>query len=123
MYLDVVFFGQGLPGRFHELQGADFRQCDLLIVAGTTLTVFPFAGLVNDVSQTTPRLLFNKDSVGVFRANNPATSSSKEIDLSQDADPLVNYRDVQHLGECDLGARTFCALLGWEGELNALMGK
>ena len=46
---DVVFFGMSLPRRFHETRTADFRSCDPLIVAGTTLVVYPFAGLVGEV--------------------------------------------------------------------------
>lgn len=114
-YSDVVFFGQSLPARFYELQGEDFRQCDLLIIAGTTLSVFPFAGLVNDVSLTTPRLLFNKESVGIFRQYNLVQESSV-------ADPLaVNYRDVQCIGDCDAGIVQLCEMLGWHSELQALL--
>lgn len=54
---DIVFFGEGLPARFTDLQDEDFKQCDLLIVAGTSLSVYPFAGLVNKVPPTTPRLV------------------------------------------------------------------
>ena len=35
---DIVFFGEDLPQRFYELED-DLRQCDLLIVAGTSLQV------------------------------------------------------------------------------------
>ena len=53
----IVFFGEPLPERFQKLYKEDLAQCDFLIVMGTSLKVAPFAGLVNCVSQTTPRLL------------------------------------------------------------------
>lgn len=54
---DVVLFGQGLPPRFFDCQD-DLKDCDLLIVMGTSLKVYPFAGLVNSVPDTTPRLVW-----------------------------------------------------------------
>jgi hypothetical protein len=42
----------------------DFRKCDLLIVSGTSLKVQPFAGLINDVPRTCPRVLINRESAG-----------------------------------------------------------
>jgi NAD-dependent SIR2 family protein deacetylase len=47
---DIVFFGEGLPERFHELAVDDFPECDCLIVMGTSLMVQPFAGLIDRVS-------------------------------------------------------------------------
>ena len=44
---DIVFFGENLPDRFHELTATDFKKCDLLIVMGTSLTVQPFASLID----------------------------------------------------------------------------
>jgi NAD-dependent SIR2 family protein deacetylase len=41
----------------------DFKQCDLLVVMGTSLAVHPFAGLVDRVSSRCPRLLINRDEV------------------------------------------------------------
>ena len=46
---DIVFFGENLPNRFHQLVPKDFPQADLLIVMGTSLVVHPFAGLIDKV--------------------------------------------------------------------------
>jgi NAD-dependent SIR2 family protein deacetylase len=54
---DIVFFGEGLPARFNDLQQADFAKCDLLIVMGTSLQVYPFAGLVTKAAANVPRLV------------------------------------------------------------------
>ena len=44
---DIVFFRESLPSRFFELMTSDFKKCDLLIIMGTSLTVQPFASLVD----------------------------------------------------------------------------
>lgn len=47
---DIVFFGENLPEKFYVLPHQDFKQCDLLIIMGTSLTVQPFASLVDYTS-------------------------------------------------------------------------
>ena len=42
---DIVFFGENLPYRFFHLQEQDTQSCDLLLCIGTSLEVYPFAGL------------------------------------------------------------------------------
>jgi len=54
---EVTFFGESLPARFSDLQEEDFEACDLLIVIGTSLTVYPFASLANKVDPKVPRLV------------------------------------------------------------------
>jgi len=95
---DIVFFGEQLPTTFHNLSGKDMHECDLLIVVGTGLSVYPVAGLVNRVSSLTPRLLINREAVGPWRMC--------------DANP-ENYRDVLFEGECDDGAAELQHALGW----------
>ena len=80
---DIVFFGEALPENFGFLSARDFRKCDLLIVAGTSLTVHPFASLVEEVSATTPRLVINNPRVG------------EELGMVFEGEKL--YRDV-HVG-------------------------
>ncbi|KAH0790729.1 NAD-dependent protein deacetylase sirtuin-2 [Histomonas meleagridis] len=60
---DVTFFGEDLPEIFYDHLRDDFEQCDLLIVAGTALQVYPFAGLVNKVKAKVPRYVINMDPV------------------------------------------------------------
>ena len=31
------------------------------------------------------------------------------------------YRDVCYIGDCDEGVRELCSLLGWEGEVEAIL--
>lgn len=73
---DIVFFGEGLPSRFFECIEQDFGDKDsktapdLVIVAGTSLTVHPFASLPDMVEKNTVRVLVNKDEVGSFKRVN-----------------------------------------------------
>ena len=46
---------QGLPERFTDLMGVDFRKCDLLIIMGTSLMVAPVSRLPNMVRSDCPR--------------------------------------------------------------------
>lgn len=96
---DIVFFDEPLPQRFHELKGADLAACTLLVVAGTSLSVYPFAGLLDECSLTTPRLLINREASGPFLRPDAAAHA---------------YRDVLWLGECDAGVSCLARILGWE---------
>jgi NAD-dependent SIR2 family protein deacetylase len=137
---DVVFFGEPLPRKFFELNLQDFKTCDLLIVmgwrpplppnqpifltpitsflTGTSLTVYPFAGLVNEVPPTTPRLLINKTSVGVWTMLHDSSQYTEQGVPPPSAEP---YRDVQVLGSCDAGIWQLASALGWDKELAGLM--
>lgn len=58
---DVVLFGEMLPPVFSQAE-SEVRQADLLLVLGTSLTVFPVAGLVPLAAQTGAEVvLLNRD--------------------------------------------------------------
>lgn len=79
---DIVFFGEDLPNRFHRLHRADLKTCDLLIVMGTSLSVEPFASLADEVRSSVPRLLVNRELVGLFsrrRARRPCAAPDMAI--------------------------------------------
>jgi len=63
---DIVFFGEGLPKRFFDEAEMDCVFCDLLICLGTSLEVYPFAGIADLPNHKTSRLLINYDLVGSF---------------------------------------------------------
>eukprot|EP00126_Sphaerothecum_destruens_P000133 Sdes_comp10163_c0_seq1m1777 len=52
---DIVFFGEPVPWRYHQMVASDFPKCDLLIVMGTSLQVQPFSSLIDQVSSECPR--------------------------------------------------------------------
>jgi len=95
---DVTFFGEPLSSSFFMNQDYDFNHCTMLIVMGTTLQVYPFAGLLNKTSLLIPRLLINKELTGPFRSLN---------------DGNHKFRDVAYLGTCDEGVKELAHLLGW----------
>ncbi len=92
---NVVFFGEGLPEAFTTSQFTDLKECDLLLVMGTTLSVYPFASLVSQVGDLCPRVLFNREAVGCFTQKG-------------------SYRDVTALGDIDASIDQLVSLLGWQ---------
>jgi NAD-dependent deacetylase sirtuin 2 len=118
---DIVFFGENLPERFDDLAASDFPTCDLLIVAGTSLEVHPFAGLIHHPKSGVPRLLVNREVVGEMspRARKMA-SLVGHGGFGFDFDSPTNRRDALFLGDCDDGFCELAQLLGWKEELTAL---
>lgn len=114
---DIVFFGEQLPDRFFECVEQDFSVCDLLIIIGTSLTVQPFASLVDNVSAITPRLLINKEKCG--QTNFFAQMIG--IGAGLDFDSEKNYRDVAWIGDCDSGCQELADALGWGEELRKIV--
>ncbi|KAK2465425.1 hypothetical protein APHAL10511_002779 [Amanita phalloides] len=92
---DIVFFGEQLPPRFFRSYD-DVRNADLLIIAGTSLTVYPFASLANLTSNTCPRVLINLEAVGSLGRKS---------------------EDVLLLGQCDAMVEQLAKELGWHDEL------
>lgn len=95
---DIVFFGEALPERFRSNTHMS-TTADLVVVIGTSLTVYPFAGLPEYARSGVPRVLFNKERVGQMGSRPD---------------------DVLELGACDDGVRKLASLLGWRDELEAL---
>jgi NAD-dependent SIR2 family protein deacetylase len=82
----VSFFGEAMGERFTQLRPIDFRACDLLLVIGTSLTVYPFAALVSDVEPSVPRILINHDPVGPWSSD---PRSFRDLFLAGDCDEVV----------------------------------
>lgn len=117
---DIVFFGEGLPSRFFKCLGSDFPSCDLLIIMGTSLTVQPFASLIDNVPPSCPRLLVNRETVG------EADTVLSSIQRLMGKGGLMlhskhNTRDVALLGDCDDGCRALAEQLGWKEELDEMI--
>lgn len=95
---DITFFGEALPRAFSE-KSHNTAMADLVLIIGTSLTVYPFASLPEMARREVPRVLFNMEKVGA---------------LGSRAD------DVLELGPCDDGIRKLAELLGWTEELEDL---
>ena len=100
---DIVFFGEGLPSRLFELWDEDSETLEIAIVAGTSLTVYPFAGLHSEVGKDALRVLINNETVGDFKEKKRKS-------------------DIIALENADVAADMICELLGWKDELDLLYG-
>uniref|UniRef100_A0A1L8DXE4 NAD-dependent protein deacetylase n=1 Tax=Nyssomyia neivai TaxID=330878 RepID=A0A1L8DXE4_9DIPT len=115
---DIVFFGENLPEMFHELPPKDFKDCDLLIIMGTSLEVQPFASLPDRVNDTCVRLLVNRELVGnrdSIWSLFTRSSGKMEFGLPE------SRRDVAWLGDCDDGVQVIADKLGIGDELRELV--
>ncbi|KAG1172581.1 hypothetical protein G6F70_003323 [Rhizopus microsporus] len=110
---DITFFGESLPKRFFN-RLIDFEKADLLIVIGTSLQVQPFASLIDEVPDHVPRLLINRELVGVHRSRSSGFDFRWKYGLN---------RDVAYLGNCDEGVQKLAELLGWDKDLDRLIVK
>ena len=117
---DIVFFGESLPQRFNDLAAVDFDDCDLLIVAGTSLAVHPFAGLVDFPGEHTPRLLVNREVVGEVDARMRSLRLMLGRGGGFDFSAESNYRDALWLGDCDDGFMELATLCGWGDEIREM---
>lgn len=115
---DIVFFGENLPERFHVLPHRDFKQCDLLIIMGTSLTVQPFASLIDYVSDHCVRLLINRDKVG---KNSSGFLRSMIFGEGLCFDLPGNRRDVAYEGDCDDGCFYLADQFGFGDELREMI--
>ncbi|KII66353.1 NAD-dependent protein deacetylase sirtuin-2 [Thelohanellus kitauei] len=145
---DVVFFGEQLPDRFFELLEDDCANCDMIIIAGTSLMVHPVSSIAQLVPTDIPRVLINKEKVGLFKQSSdclyspsisesststdnyrsdPSFSSKPSLDETEDnnenMDLLIYDRDVTWLGNCDDGFKELSMYLGWRDELESLIKK
>lgn len=102
---DIVFFGEEMPSRFVKLIDGDTRDCDLLLVFGTSLLVMPVAGIPSWVARDCPRVLFNLEDAGGI-----GSGIAKHL-----------REDLFLQGDCDESVRTLCELAGWGNDLKTLM--
>ncbi|MES1906826.1 MAG: hypothetical protein MHM6MM_000058 [Cercozoa sp. M6MM] len=118
---DIVFFGENLPERFHQMSAADLPKADLLLVMGTSLKVHPFAGLVDKVPDDCIRVLLNRE---------PVHFADKSDRLFGGYDKRFrffcgenNHRDVFLPGNCDDSALQLAEAAGWLDDFRAILRK
>lgn len=117
---DIVFFGENLPNKFYEYPSRDFKDCDLLIIMGTSLEVQPFASLVERANSRCIRLLINREKVG---SRHDVLSSWLLFSKGLLYDDSENKRDVAWIGDCDDGVYALAEAIGWGDELKELVAK
>lgn len=114
---DIVFFGEELPERFFRCAYLDFPSAEVLMVVGTSLSVYPFASLIDLVTPATPRCLINRERVGEAVAAGSSFVASG-FDFRHNA---TNPRDVFYAGDADDAALLLADKLGWRRDLDALL--
>lgn len=99
----TVMYGSSIPRVVFQSISLDFPEnCDLLIVAGTSLTVSPACDLVNQVADHVHRLVINREPVG------------EQLGLD-----YGTKRDILLSGDCDAGFLGLAKELGWLQDLYA----
>ena len=75
---DITLYGELLPNAFYQAE-KDIKWADMLIIAGTSLTVYPAANLVNNFTGNTIYLI-NRDNIesGIKRYKNLEVHSIKD---------------------------------------------
>ena len=117
---DITFFGEDLPERFGRNVKPDTGKADLLLVMGTSLQVYPVAGIVDMVRDDCPRILFNRDPVHLaekvkLRKRGECIETGFTFRLDE------NYRDVFVQGDCDDGVKEFVDLIGWRDDFDRIV--
>ncbi|CCD24287.1 histone deacetylase HST2 NDAI_0C06280 [Naumovozyma dairenensis CBS 421] len=108
---NIVFFGEDLPLKFFEQWDQDLLwmksnkdKHPLVIVAGTSLAVYPFANLPTEVPNNVSRTLMNLEVVGDFNMN-----MRKSDIIIKDKTEQITNRLVEKLG--------------WQTEFDKLISK
>jgi NAD-dependent SIR2 family protein deacetylase len=65
---NVVFYGEDLSDDFYKKAG-ESKDCDLVIIMGTSLQVYPFAKIPKLLKIESWKVVFNRDKVGTFLYN------------------------------------------------------
>jgi len=88
----TVLYGGQLPSRFFDHLKEDFpNNVDLLIIAGTSLTVSPANHLSFSVSEETPRLIVNREKVGEELGIKYGPDATRDIFSNKDCDAVFLY--------------------------------
>ncbi len=111
---DVVLFGEPLPSKFWARVDEDFRQCDLLLIFGTSLSVSPFNSLARPRGGVA-RVYINKTKPGEAGGTLGFLMGlwRRRIDFNESTDLIL-------LGDCDDRVVQMCDKVGWIEELNAV---
>jgi NAD-dependent SIR2 family protein deacetylase len=126
---DVTFFGESLPPKFYRYLKSDFDKCDLLIVSGTALEVWPFAGLITHVKADVPRFVINlkpvKAKSGFLGRTWNFIKSAATLFLN-DYNEEFEYgegRDFFIGGDCQDAAREIIEKASWKEDFERIKAK
>lgn len=75
----VVLFGESLPETFFKAIERDISECDLLLVVGTSLSVYPFASIPARLDPGIPQFIVTNGAVRGIQSN--ATVIHEDCDI------------------------------------------
>ena len=107
---DVVLFGEPLPRRFFSAAHHDFKECDLVLVFGTSLAVAPFNNIVGKAGNHVPRVFINKTKPGATGLIGWVMGMGRNVNFD-------GPNDLVELGDCDEKVRVICEAAGWTDDL------
>ena len=93
----IVFYGENLPKRFYECL-EDIKDIDLIIIMGTSLKVYPFAGIPEYAKENVKIVVFNMEKVGNY-SYNKIDSNELFIKGKTDENILKFLKDVNMYDE------------------------
>ena len=101
---NVVFYGEDLSEDFYK-KAAESKDCDLVIILGTSLQVYPFAKIPKLLDIKSWKVVFNRDKVGNFLYNFlfsntlfiQGTTDNTVLKFLEDIDLLNDFK--KYLGE------------------------
>ncbi|ODV77129.1 SIR2-domain-containing protein [Suhomyces tanzawaensis NRRL Y-17324] len=96
---DITFFGEELPKNFHGSIKSDINDCDLVLVIGTSLKVYPVAGIIDRVPSYIPRILINKDDL---------PGKKFDLKLLGDSDDTASYISKILGKDWDIPNKDYC---------------
>lgn len=121
---DVTFFGEPLPARFGAAAMQDLPDCDLVLVMGTSLVVYPVASLPQMAPPKAVRMLINREATGCFQFVKDSAGAKKALvegEARFQPWETSQYRDVFRQGDCDAGAEEFADALGKRHEFETIV--
>ena len=97
---NVVFYGEDLSEDFYN-KAEESRDCDLVIILGTSLQVYPFAKIPKLLNVKSWKVVFNRDRVGSFLYNFlfsntlfiQGTTDQTVIQFLKDIDLLEDFKE------------------------------
>jgi len=113
---DIVFFGEDLPESFYAHKQRDLvDEADLVLIMGTSLSVYPFASLIHQIPATTPRVYINKTSFRTVRDDDDDDGHTLHPYHIKNTNPFKfgNGTDYFVCTETDFFIQQVCDELGW----------
>ena len=98
----------------HRQASVDAQNCDLLIVLGSDLLMYPFSSIPHLIPWDVPRLVIVDTEI-----ENDHEIIDMKLNFDFDSDQA--YRDVYWGGNTDLGVLSLCSYLHWDKDVKFMM--